>query len=61
MSDLTRRTFLGHSALVASYAMSGSLQAAPGNRLTVALIGCGGMGSNHLQLLASRTDLRLKY
>ncbi|MDX1969121.1 MAG: Gfo/Idh/MocA family oxidoreductase [Planctomycetaceae bacterium] len=61
MSDLSRRSFLGQSAAATTWAMSASLAAAPSERLTVALIGCGGMGSNHLQLLAARQDSTLRY
>ena len=62
MSDVTRRTFLGQSAALASLALSSSaVSAASGERPVIALIGCGGMGNQHLKLLAPRTDLHLKY
>jgi predicted dehydrogenase len=63
MSDLTRRTFLGQSAgAVAALSAAGYARAANSNeRATLAVIGCGGMGGNHLRLLAGRNDTRLKY
>ena len=55
MSDLNRRQFLGASALAGGLAASAALAepqkktVAPGDRIRVALVGCGGMG---------RADLR---
>ncbi|HUQ70343.1 MAG TPA: Gfo/Idh/MocA family oxidoreductase, partial [Planctomycetaceae bacterium] len=63
MSEVTRRSFLGQSAgavaalTAAEWARAGSSN----EQATVALIGCGGMGGNHLRLLAGRKDARLKY
>ena len=53
MSDLSRREFLGQAAgtVAAAAVTSGIASAASGgDKLTVALIGCGGMGGNHLKL-----------
>jgi predicted dehydrogenase len=65
MSELNRRGFLNASAgfvtaaTLASAAKLGA--AAQGDPLNVAIIGPGGMGSNHLQLLAPRKDIRITY
>lgn len=63
MPETSRRSFLGQSAVAATGAMLATAHAAdsPANRLTVALIGCGGMGNNHLRSLVQRKDVRLKY
>lgn len=61
MTDLSRRLFLGQTALAASFAIGRPASAAPSQRLTVGLIGCGGMGNQHLQLLSRRADITLKY
>ena len=64
MSDLSRREFLGQAAgtVAAAAVTSGIASAASGgDKLTVALIGCGGMGGNHLKLLAERKDAHLAY
>jgi predicted dehydrogenase len=64
MSDLSRREFLNQAAgAVTVAALSNGLASAASseNNLTVALIGCGGMGSNHLKLLAARKDARIAY
>jgi predicted dehydrogenase len=62
MLDLSRRTFLGQTAAATAALSAANWARAAGSneRATVALIGCGGMGGNHLRLLASRQDLRLK-
>src|SRR5687767_10385166 len=56
-----RRKFLGSSAVaVAAAALPASALATGANdRVGVALIGCGGMGNNHLRLLAARKDVRV--
>ncbi|MBI1348083.1 gfo/Idh/MocA family oxidoreductase [bacterium] len=63
MSEPTRRSFLGQSMAVATSAFLSSAHAAdsPANRVTIALIGCGGMGNNHLRSLVQRPDVHLKY
>jgi predicted dehydrogenase len=62
MTDVTRREFLGQAtAVAATAALASTAAAAPSGQLTVALIGVGGMGGNHLRLLAERKDTRLKY
>src|SRR5690349_20726674 len=64
MTTVSRRSFLEQSvAGTAAVAASAALARAADQRepLTVALIGCGGMGTNHLRLLAARKDVRLAY
>lgn len=63
MTNPSRRIFLGQSVVAATGALMSTARAAesPANRLTIALIGCGGMGNNHLRSLAQRSDVRLKY
>jgi predicted dehydrogenase len=54
-----RRTFLaGAAASVATAALT-SRAAGAADRVGVALIGCGGMGNNHLRMLAARPDVRV--
>ena len=53
----TRRTFLQTSA-VATLALTARAADA---RMPVALVGCGGMGTNHLRLLSARKDVEIKY
>ena len=55
----TRRTFLASSA--AAVAASAAPAALRADRLPIALVGCGGMGTNHLRLLAARKDIDLRY
>lgn len=62
----SRRRFLSHAAGAAAIAGLGerALGAGPENKaepITVALIGCGGMGGGHLRLLAPRKDVRIAY
>lgn len=59
MSD--RRAFLqaGGVAAAAALASTGARAAAASDKLTVALIGSGGMGSFHLRTLAGRKDVRI--
>jgi predicted dehydrogenase len=54
----TRRAFLQTSAV--ALAAAARTTAADG-KLPVALVGCGGMGTNHLKLLAARKDVQVKY
>ena len=65
MADVSRRAFLNCSAGVvtaAALAASAKLaQAKAGEPMNVAVIGPGGMGTAHLNLLAVRRDLRVKY
>jgi predicted dehydrogenase len=63
MTPVPRRTILEGGALGAAALAFGGVQAkgAAEQRVTVALIGAGGMGSNHLQLLAARRDVDLAY
>lgn len=64
----TRRMFLERSVsagisatAIAAAAAMGAESKSPNDRLTVAVIGPGGMGSNHLALLTARKDVRLAY
>jgi predicted dehydrogenase len=55
--NLTRRSFLAASmASVVTYAASRSQVLGANDRLRIGLIGCGSMGSNHLQALAKMKD-----
>lgn len=57
----SRRSFLQSSA-VASASMAFVRQsAAAEKKMPIALVGCGGMGTNHLRLLLARNDVELKY
>lgn len=62
MPSATRRSFLKHSAVgAAALAVPASAPAAGrADRLPVALIGCGGMGGNHLRLLAAHKDVEVR-
>src|SRR3954471_11235234 len=65
MTDIPRRRFVveslaGPAALAAAAAFGQTAQAA-GDVLTIAVIGPGGMGTNHLKLLAARKDVRITY
>jgi predicted dehydrogenase len=64
----TRRAFLEQSVsagvtagALASAAAFGAEAKSANDRLTVAVIGPGGMGSNHLALLTARKDVRVAY
>lgn len=59
----TRREFLQHTtAGVATVAaLSSTVAAAPSDKLTVAVIGPGGMGSNHLKNLSGYGDVEIAY
>lgn len=59
MTSLNRRVFLG--AATAAALSASRLQAAPSESFRVALIGCGGMGNNHLGLLSGRSDLKVAW
>lgn len=63
MSQSARREFLkaagvGAMALTAS---SQTAQASANERVTLAIIGPGGMGSSHTRLLSARKDVEIKY
>lgn len=66
-SSVDRRSFLGQAAgataaTAAVAALPEAVRAAPDDGpLVVGFIGCGGMGSGHLRLLAARRDVRLAY
>src|SRR6185295_18935958 len=65
MPAVTRRDFLQTSAVATTAAALASsaavAKAAAADVLNIALIGCGGMGSNHLNNLVARKDVRMKY
>jgi predicted dehydrogenase len=65
MPAVTRRDFLQSSAVATTAAAIASsaavAKAAAADVLNIALIGCGGMGSNHLNNLLARKDVRMKY
>src|SRR5687768_12476226 len=64
MTTLDRRTFLSQAAAgtaVATLAATPAKAAAQSDKLTIGLIGPGGMGSAHLDLLVRRTDIRFAY
>ena len=63
MQTPTRREFLETgSAAVAAVAWAGNSFAVEQKEiLNVGLIGCGGMGNNHLRLLVNRKEIRLSY
>src|SRR3954451_13421312 len=65
-SDLSRREFLGTAAAttagVAALAAPGSARALGANdRIGIAVIGAGGMGTGHLRLLSARKDAEVAY
>jgi len=64
MAGVNRRSFIEQSAVgAAALAASASLASAADEKdaVTIGLIGCGGMGSNHLGLLTNRKDVRIAY
>lgn len=63
MKPITRRTLLEGSALGATALAFSGVQAngSAEQRVKVGLIGSGGMGSNHLRLLAVRRDVEVAY
>jgi predicted dehydrogenase len=58
---MKRRTFLTTSAAGAATLALGAPAAAGPDKLTVALVGCGGMGRNHLNLLSKHKQLTIAY
>lgn len=63
MAATGRRDFLKTAGLGAAVLASGAhvARAATGEVVTVGIIGPGGMGMNHLRLLANRPDVRIAY
>jgi predicted dehydrogenase len=62
-SPIHRRTILQQGALGAAALSFGGIQArgSAAERVTVGLIGAGGMGGNHLRRLADRKDVEVAY
>src|SRR5688572_28921491 len=61
MAPTSRREFLAASS-AAALAFSAPASALGANdRITVGVIGCGGMGSSHARNLASRKDVSIAY
>lgn len=62
--NTSRRAFVRHS-VVGSAALASALPAQAsgrsGEKLPVALIGCGGMGGNHLKLLAAHSQVSISH
>lgn len=57
-----RREFLASTAALATaIAVSPPSSAAEGNKVTIGIIGPGGMGTNHLKALARRSDVEIAY
>jgi predicted dehydrogenase len=62
MRPVTRRRILEGSTLgAAALAFGVQTQGSSEQRVTVGLIGAGGMGNNHLRLLAARRDVNVAY
>ncbi|HJT35590.1 MAG TPA: Gfo/Idh/MocA family oxidoreductase [Pirellulales bacterium] len=62
MQFADRRTFLkGAGALAACAVVTDTVKAEPARTVNIAVIGVGGMGGNHLRLLATRKDVRVAY
>src|SRR5262249_37291302 len=63
MTPIGRRTMLEGSALSAAAFAFGAVETrgSAGVRIAIGLIGAGGMGSNHLRLLAGRRDVEISY
>src|SRR6185436_9516132 len=65
MLPVTRRDFLQSTAALttaASLAASAAVaKGAASDVLNIALIGCGGMGTNHLNNLVARKDVKMAY
>jgi len=58
----TRRNFLKNSFVTAAaLSAAASTHAADGQKITLGVIGPGGMGSNHLKLLSARKDVEIAY
>ena len=63
MAPMTRRTILEGGALGAAALAFGGVQAkgADDRRVTIGVIGTGGMGGNHVKMLAGRKDVDIAY
>jgi predicted dehydrogenase len=64
MPGMNRRSFIQQSTVsTAALAAAASYASAADEKdaITIGLIGCGGMGSNHLSLLANRKDVQIAY
>jgi predicted dehydrogenase len=62
MNHADRRTFLKGAGALAAYAVTTESSGANEPRpVTIGVIGTGGMGGNHVRLLAARKDVRLAY
>ncbi|GIW96576.1 MAG: dehydrogenase [Pirellulaceae bacterium] len=62
MTKATRRGFLQGASATVALVSSGVLRASGAqDRIHVGLIGCGGMGSNHLRVLSARRDVQVDY
>lgn len=57
---LSRRQFVHHSAL-ASLATPALLKSAPPDKINLAFIGPGGMGTNHIKTMCKRSDFIVSY
>jgi len=57
----TRRSFLQSSAAATAALATARPSPAADDRLPIALVGCGGMGTNHLKLLSRRKDVAIRY
>lgn len=62
-NSTNRRVFLQDASAAALLigAGSASVHAAPGDKLNVAVIGTGGMGTGHVRALSARTDVNLAW
>jgi len=62
MAGTERRTFLMQAALgTAALAAGGTVRGEANDRVVLGLIGPGGMGMNHLKMLARRKDVEIAY
>jgi predicted dehydrogenase len=61
MTEQHRRDFLKQAGLATAVACAGSASAGADDRVVVAVIGTGGMGSNHARVLAGRKDVAVAY
>lgn len=62
MTDLPRRGFLKSAGLgTMALTLGQAAYAAPSSTVTLAVIGTGGMGSNHVRTLAARSDVRIAW
>ncbi|MFO0919948.1 MAG: Gfo/Idh/MocA family oxidoreductase [Planctomycetaceae bacterium] len=59
MNHLDRRGFLGAAGTLAAASMVNSAHAGQPDPVPIALIGCGGMGSNHLRALAGNKAVKV--